>query len=156
MTLPGQQMKLRLIEFQDHQGRLYRLVTSRLDLSAHQIADVYRHRWQIELFFKWIKQHIRLVKPHGYTAEAIWNQMYIALISYALCLLLRLKLECKQTVWQLLRLIRLYADRSWTRLYEALFKKPTRSSKGRTKRNGRPPKQANKSMKPRIIVDVLN
>ncbi|MDU0330598.1 IS4 family transposase [Paenibacillus sp. 3LSP] len=156
VTLPGQQMKLRLIEFQDQQGRLYRLVTSRMDLSVHQIADVYRHRWQIELFFKWIKQHLRLVKPHGYTAEAIWNQMYIALISYALCLLLRLKLECKQTVWQLLRLIRLYADRSWTRLHEALFKKPTRSSKGRTKRNGRPPKQANKSMKPRIIVEVLN
>ncbi|MND96638.1 Transposase DDE domain protein [compost metagenome] len=156
VTLPGQQIKLRLIEFQDQQGRLYRLVTSRLDLSAHQIADVYRHRWQIELFFKWIKQHIRLVKPHGYTSEAIWNQMYIALIAYALCLLLRLTLECKQTVWQLLRFIRLYADRSWTRFLEALFKKPTRSSKGRPKRNGRPPKQANQSMKPRLIVEVSN
>lgn len=156
VTLPGQQIRLRLIEFQDQQGRLYRLVTSRLDISAHQIADVYRHRWQIELFFKWIKQHIRLVKPHGYTPEAIWNQMYIALIAYALCLFLRLKLECKQTVWQLLRLIRLYADRSWTRFLEALFKEPTRSSKGRPKRNGRPSKQAKKSMKPRIIVEVLN
>ncbi|GIO83068.1 hypothetical protein J6TS7_66780 [Paenibacillus dendritiformis] len=44
------------------------------------------------MFFKWVKQHIRLVKPHGYTAEAIWNQMYIALIAYALCLLIKLGL----------------------------------------------------------------
>ncbi|GIP33196.1 IS4 family transposase [Paenibacillus sp. J2TS4] len=154
VTVPGQQIKLRLIEFQDNQGRLYRLVTNRWDLTAHQIAEVYRHRWQIELFFKWIKQHIRLVKPHGYTAEAIWNQMYIALIAYGLCLLLKLQLNCKQTIWQLLRLIRLYADKSWAMLLEAIERKPKRKSKGRPKRNGRPPKQAKKSMKPRIIVEI--
>jgi hypothetical protein len=154
VTVPGQRDHLRLIEFQDQQGRSYRLVTNRWDLTVHQIAEMYRHRWQIELFFKWVKQHIRLVKPHGYTAEALWNQMYIALVAYALCLLVKLQLNCKQTVWQLLRLIRLYADKSWGKLLEAIDRKPTRSSKGRPKRKGRRPQLAKKSMKPRIIVEV--
>ncbi|BFH32973.1 IS4 family transposase [Paenibacillus melissococcoides] len=90
VTMPELPAVLRLIEFKDDQGRTYRIVTNRFDLSAHQIAEIYRNRWHIELFFKWVKQHIRLVKPHGYTAEAIWNQMYIALIAYALCLLIKL------------------------------------------------------------------
>ncbi len=105
VTMPDLPTKLRLIEFKDDQGRTYRLVTNRWDLSAHQIAEIYRHRWQIETFFKWVKQHIRLVKPHGYSVEAIWNQMYIALIAYALCLLIKLQLQCKQSVWQLLQLM---------------------------------------------------
>ncbi|WP_379210430.1 IS4 family transposase [Paenibacillus sp. GCM10012303] len=154
VQMPGEEGILRLIEFKDGKGRLYRLVTNRLDLSAHQIADVYRHRWLIELFFKWIKQHIRLVKPHGYTPEAIWNQLYIAVIAYALCLLVKLKVDCKRTEWELLRLIRLYANLPWSKLLEALERKATRTSKGRPKREGRPPKRAKKSMKPRLIAQI--
>lgn len=67
VMLPDLPTTLRLIEFQDDQGRLYRLVTNRWDVPANQIAVIYRYRWQIELFFKWIKQHIRFVKPHGYS-----------------------------------------------------------------------------------------
>ncbi len=155
VQIPGEESRLRLVEFKDGQERLYRLVTNRLDLSALQIAEIYRHRWLIELFFKWMKQHIRLVKPHGYTAEAMWNQLYIAVIAYALCLLVKLQLACKQSEWELLRLIRLYAELPWAKLLEALERKPTRTSKGRPKRNGRPPKRAKKSMKPRLIVGVL-
>jgi len=152
VMLPNLSTKLRLIEFTDEKGRLYRLVTNRWDLSAHQIAEVYKNRWQIELFFKWVKQHIRLVKPHGYTVEAIWNQMYIALIAYSLCLLIRLRLQCKQTMWQLLRLICIHADHPWSSLMEALWRKPKRTSKGRPKRTGRPPKVPRVSMKPKLIL----
>ena len=152
VTMPDLPTKLRLIEFKDDQGRTYRLVTNRWDLSAHQIAEIYRHRWQIETFFKWVKQHIRLVKPHGYSVEAIWNQMYIALIAYALCLLIKLQLQCKQSVWQLLQLMCIYADRSWECFIAALYRKPTRTSKGRPKRKGRRPKVSKVSMKPRIIL----
>lgn len=152
VTMPDLPAKLRLIEFEDDQGRTYRLVTNRWDLSVHQIAEIYRNRWHIELFFKWVKQHIRFVKPHGYSIEAIWNQMYIALIAYALCLLIKLQLQCKQTVWQLLQLMRIHADRSWENLMLALNRKPTRTSRGRPKRNGRPPKVSNVSMKPRLIL----
>lgn len=152
VTMPDLPTKLRLIEFTDDQGRTYRLVTNRWDLSAHQVAEIYRNRWHIELFFKWIKQHIRLVKPHGYSIEAIWNQMYIALIAYALCLFVKLQLQCKQSVWQVLQLMRIYADRPWESLIHALNRKATRTSRGRPKRNGRPPKVPKVSMKPRIIL----
>lgn len=152
VTMPNLPAKLRLIEFTDDQGRLYRLVTNRWDLSAHQIAEIYRNRWHIELFFKWVKQHIRLVKPHGYSVEAIWNQMYLALIAYALCLLVKLQLQCKQTVWQLLQLIRIYADRSWNSFRAALYRKPKRTSKGRPKRIGRPPEVPKVSQKPKMTL----
>jgi len=152
VTMPNLPTKLRLIEFKDDQGRTYRLVTNRWDLSTHQIAEIYRNRWHIELFFKWVKQHIRLVKPHGYSVEAIWNQMYIALIAYALCLLIKLKLQCKQSVWQLLQLMCIYAERSWENFMAAINRKPTRTSNGRPKRNGRPPKVSKVSMKPRLIL----
>jgi hypothetical protein len=152
VTLPNLPTVLRLIEFTDDQGRIYRIVTNRFDLSAHQIAEIYRNRWHIELLFKWIKQHIRLVKPHGYSAEAIWNQMYIALIAYALCLLVKLTLNCRHSAWELLQLIRIYAEKPWESMMSALNRKPTRTSKGRPKRNGRPPKEAQSSMKPRLIV----
>lgn len=152
VTMPDLPTKLRLIEFKDDQGRTYRLVTNRWDLSVHQIAEIYRNRWQIELFFKWVKQHIRLVKPHGYSAEAIWNQMYIALIAYALCLLIKLQLQCKHSVWKLLQLLRIYADRSWESFMAALNRKPTRSSRGRPKRKGRRPTVSKVSMKPRIVL----
>ena len=153
VTMPDLPTKLRLIEFKDNQERTYRLVTNRWDLSAYQVAEVYRNRWHIELFFKWVKQHIRLVKPHGYSVEAIWNQMYIALIAYSLCLLIKLQLQCKQTVWQLLQLMRIYADRPWESLIAALTRKPKQTSRGRPKRNGRPPKVSKVSMKPRIILE---
>lgn len=152
VTMPDLPTKLRLIEFKDDQGRTYRLVTNRWDLSVHQIAEIYRNRWQIELFFKWVKQHIRLVKPHGYSVEAIWNQMYIALIAYALCLLIKLQLQCKQSVGQLLQLLCIYADRSWESFMAALHRKPTRTSRGRPKRKGRRPKVSKVSLKPRIIL----
>lgn len=152
VTMPNLTAKLRLIEFKDNQGRSYRIVTNRWDLSVHQIADIYRYRWQIELFFKWVKQHIRLVKPHGYTAEAMWNQLYIALIAFALCLLVKLQIQCKQSQWQLLELIKIYADRSWESFLSALNRKPTRSSAGRPKRRGRPPTTSKVSMKPRLIL----
>ncbi|MBG9791047.1 hypothetical protein ABD76_00225, partial [Paenibacillus dendritiformis] len=72
-----------------------------------------------------------MVKPHGYTAEAIWNQMYIALIAYALCLLIKLTLDCNKSQWDLLQLIRIYAEKPWENLIAALNRKPTRTSRGR-------------------------
>jgi hypothetical protein len=57
-----QKVELRLVEFTDEKGKLYRLLTNVYDHTAEQICEIYRHRWMIELFFKWIKGHLKLVK----------------------------------------------------------------------------------------------
>ena len=56
---------LRLVEFYDDTGKLYQIVTNRFDLSAKDISELYRSRWQIELMFKWMKQHLQVNHIHG-------------------------------------------------------------------------------------------
>lgn len=56
---------LRLVKFYDDTGKLYQIVTNRFDLSAKDISEFYRFRWQIELIFKWMKQHLQVNNIHG-------------------------------------------------------------------------------------------
>ncbi|ELK38758.1 transposase, partial [Brevibacillus agri BAB-2500] len=51
---------LRLIETHDSKGNRIRIITNRFDLEAEELSDIYRWRWQIELFFKWMKQHAKI------------------------------------------------------------------------------------------------
>jgi IS4 transposase len=53
---------VRYIEFTDEKDRIYRILTTRFDLSDKQILEIYKNRWLIELFFKWIKGHLKLTK----------------------------------------------------------------------------------------------
>lgn len=152
VQLPDRDTQLRLVEFTDDKGRLYRIVTTRWDLPAKEIAEIYRNRWQIELFFKWIKQHLRIVKVYGYSQEAIWNQLYLALIAYALCLLIKLQQNISRSIWRLLQSLRLYANDSWSKWMNALNRKPSRTSKGRRSKGGRRHQIPKKSQKPRITL----
>ncbi len=81
----------RLIEVEDTKGNQLRLITNRFDLSADEISDIYRSRWAIELFFKWLKQHVEIKHFYGMTETALQNQIYLALITYCLHVLVRLK-----------------------------------------------------------------
>src|SRR5699024_12841022 len=60
------------------------LLTNRFDLSADEIAEIYKSRWAIELFFKWMKQHLSIKKFYGHSEQAVHNQVYIAMIVYCL------------------------------------------------------------------------
>ena len=124
---------LRLVEYQDEKQRVYRIATTRRDLTATQIAEIYRNRWMIELFFKWIKQHLRLVKLYSTKPQGVWNQMFLALIAYGLALIVKLETQTKKTVWEVLRLLRTYAEKSWKQFLKELRRKPSRTSKGRQK-----------------------
>src|SRR5690606_38433154 len=128
------EVELRLVEFGDEKGIHYRILTNVNDLSAEQISEIYRHRWMIELFFKWIKQHLKLVKLYSVDPEAIWTQMYLALTAYALVLIIRLQTGTTRSSWTVLQLLRLYIHSSWETFLEALFRQPTRTSKGRKKK----------------------
>jgi hypothetical protein len=127
--------KVRLIEYEDEKGRFYRVATSRYDLSAEEIADIYRHRWQIELYFKWMKQHLRLVKLFSYKPQAVWNQLFMALIGHLLVLKLKEQIQHpKKTAWDILRMLTAYWEKTWKVFLAAVERKPMRTSRGRQKK----------------------
>lgn len=134
--------QLRLIEYKDDQNRKYRIVTNRWDLSSTNVARVYKLRWKIELFFKWIKQHLKVIKWHNTKPEAVWNQIYIIMIAYALCEWMKILTNTSKETWELLKLLRHYWFTNWDEFLNGLFRPPTRHSKGRKKKGkpGRPRK----------------
>lgn len=129
----NKQMKqvLRLIETTDLRGKLIRIITNRFDLTAEEIGDLYRNRWKIETFFRWVKQHLKLTRFYGENENAVWNQMMICLIAYCLLLLLKLELSTTKSLLEISRLLKSNQAKPWVVLQEAIFRKPTRTSKDR-------------------------
>jgi len=62
-----------------------------MHLKAQEIAAIYKHRWKIELFFKWIKQHLKITAFWGRTENAVKTQVYIAVITYTLVAIIKQK-----------------------------------------------------------------
>lgn len=77
-----------LLEVTDTKGNLLRLITNRFDLEPEEISNIYRSRWAIELFFKWLKQHVKIKHFYGMSETALQNQIYLALITYCLHVLI--------------------------------------------------------------------
>jgi len=96
---------LRRVHYQDPEtGKEYVFLTNRLDLPALEVAELYRRRWQIELFFKWIKQNLKIKAFYGTSKNAVLIQIWTALIAYVLLVWLKFK---SKTGWGLLQLTRL-------------------------------------------------
>lgn len=89
----------------DHERALV-LATNDLESPAIEIAERYRDRWQVELFFKWIKQHLRLRRFLGRTQNAVHTQIFTALITYLLLALYKQATRFKGSLWMLLSTIR--------------------------------------------------
>ena len=99
---------LRLVQVKDtSNGELFYIVTNRFDLTADEISDIYRLRWSIETFFKWIKQHLIIKKFYGTSPNAILTQIYCALILYCLLKLIHI-LHCNK--FDFLKMLRLIAS----------------------------------------------
>lgn len=64
---------LRLIEKMDGEGKQITILTNDMNMSVEELSDVYRIRWQIELFFKWLKQHLKVKRCYGHSAHAVYN-----------------------------------------------------------------------------------
>jgi hypothetical protein len=126
-------MVFRLIETTDLKGKLVRILTNRFDLSAEEIGDLYRNRWKIETFFRWIKQHLKLTRFYGEQERAVWNQIWMCLIAYTLLLLTKLELSSSKSLWEIGRLLKVMKFRHWNEFKEIVHRKPLRSSKGRQK-----------------------
>lgn len=93
----------RLLEVVDTKGNILRLITNRFDLSAKEISDMYRSRWAIELFFKWLKQHVKIKHFYGMSETALQNQIYLALITYCLHVLVQLETKSKKSLLRISR-----------------------------------------------------
>lgn len=72
----------RVVEFLDHEGDMIRVVTSLRNTTAEEIADMYKSRWAIESFFRWIKQNLNVPVLFGTTENAVFNQLFAAMIAY--------------------------------------------------------------------------
>ena len=74
----------RVVQFTDYEGKEIRVVTSLLYVTAEEIADMYKSRWAIETFFRWMKQNLNVPILFGTTENAVYNQLFAALIAYVL------------------------------------------------------------------------
>lgn len=95
----------RIVVIPDGKGGELQLITNRFDLSAEEISEIYRSRWAIELFFKWIKQHVKIKHFYGQSEKAVKNQIYLALIAYCLNVLVQMETKSKQSILTISRLL---------------------------------------------------
>ena len=86
--------------------REYVYLTNNFDLTAGQIADVYKNRWQIELFFKWIKQNLKIKTFLGTSENAVMTQIWVAMIYYLLLAYIKFQTKFKKSLLELTRMIR--------------------------------------------------
>lgn len=126
---------LRLIETEDTQGKPVIIITNDFKLGTGEISDIYRYRWQIELFFKWIKQHCHVKHFYGTSQQAVENQIFIALITYCLLVLLKLKTGYKGPLLEIKRLLNTCLYEPFTEFVKKLYPQVKRSSKGRRRLN---------------------
>lgn len=80
-------------------------LTNNFTNTALEIAELYKHRWSIELFFKWIKQHLKVKTFWGYSFNAVKTQVYIALITYLLVMIVKHQLKLKQSQYEILQIL---------------------------------------------------
>lgn len=99
---------LRRITFYDaeHDKHLV-FLTNNFDLPALTIAQLYRCRWQVELFFKWIKQHLRIKKFYGTTENAVKTQIWIAISIYVLVAIVKKRLKTEASLYTILQILSL-------------------------------------------------
>jgi len=82
-------------------------LTNNMSLPAKTIADLYRSRWRVELFFKWIKQHLRIKKFYGTSENAVKSQIWICVSVYLLVAILKKELGLPQSMYQILQIFSL-------------------------------------------------
>ena len=97
--------RLRRIRFRDEQGRRLVFLTNNMALPALTICDLYRMRWQVELFFKWIKQHLRIQRFFGTSDNAVKTQVWIAVCIYVLVAIIRKRLDLPHSLYAMLQIL---------------------------------------------------
>ena len=135
---------LRLVITKDTEGKAVMILTNDFNITAEEIGVIYRHRWQIELFFKWIKQHLTIKHLFGKSKAAVVNQLLIALITYCLMMLIKYKAAYRGSLLDIQRLLR-----------ECLYE-PFTSFVQKLHRNGKPTKGRQRQDSERVYEETMN
>ena len=97
---------LRLIRYWDNESnKEFTYLTNAKHLTAQQIANLYKNRWQVELFFKWLKQHLKIKKFWGTTENAVRIQIYAAISAYCLVAIIQHDMKLKRSTYELLQIL---------------------------------------------------
>ena len=100
---------LRRVKYRDPDTHdLYEFLTNNMDLPAAVITQLYKQRWQVELFFKWIKQHLRIKVFYGRTENAVNIQVWTAITTYCLLAIIRKQLGLEHDMHQISQILRLH------------------------------------------------
>jgi hypothetical protein len=100
------QKPLRRVKFFDvEQNRTFVFLSNNMTLPPEEIALLYKYRWKIELFFKWIKQHLKIKSFWGTSANAVKTQIYIAIITYVLVIIIKTKMKLRQSTYEALQIM---------------------------------------------------
>ncbi len=91
--------------FDAENNQVIDLLTNHCDLSGLGISDLYRMRWQVELFFKWIKQHLRIKAFYGTSENAVKTQIWIAVCVYTLVAIVRKELKIPSQMYTILQVL---------------------------------------------------
>jgi hypothetical protein len=99
---------LRRIRFYDVEfNRTFVFLTNNFKLKATTVTQLYKHRWQIELFFKWIKQHLKIKTFWGQTENAVRTQIWVAVSVYIIVAIAKKKLKLQHTLYEILQYVSL-------------------------------------------------
>ena len=97
--------KIRRVKYWDEENkREFIFFTNALDISPVIVAELYHQRWQIELFFKWLKQHLKIKKFWGNSENAVRIQIYAAIITYCLMAIVQKKMGVDRSIYEMLQL----------------------------------------------------
>ena len=130
-TLTKMKHPVRLIEVIDTEGNPITIVTNDLSMAAEEISDLYRYRWQIELFFKWLKQNLHVKHMFGLSRQAVENQLFIALVTYCLLMIIKLNSSYDGPLLTVKRLLRVCLYDPIETFLRKLNYKSKRTSRGR-------------------------
>jgi len=105
-TIPHYPDKLRRIHYEDAEtGKSLVFLTNHFTLPALTIALLYKGRWKVELFFKWIKQHLRIKHFYGTSDNAVKTQIWISICVYVLVAIFKKQLESEKSLYSILQIL---------------------------------------------------
>ena len=97
---------LRLVKYWDEeQEREFVFLTNAMHISSLQVAKLYKNRWQVELFFKWLKQHLKIKKFWGTSENAVRIQIYVAICTYCLVAIVQKDMQLDRSTYEVLQIL---------------------------------------------------